>query len=285
MPERYRYQADYRADPARCRRLEALALRVFDLDLTSWQENDRYVPHSLFDGDTLVSNVSASRQDFRIGGRIWRTLQLGTVMTDPAYRGQGCAAGLITKVVDLWKDRVDFIFLYANELVLDFYPRFGFVPASQEQTVLSLPRDGRGEGRKIDLSVPEDLALVRRLAAEALPASPSCYLTDGQALLRFYLEGLFADALWYLPDRDLLAVLGLDGEETLIYDLFSPRPYALEAVLPRIAPSGCRTLRLGFTPDGTGRLKAVHVPAGDPFFVDGDAPPFDGRMLPLLSHT
>ncbi len=285
MPELYLYQTDYRADPAKCHRLAALALRVFDLDLTTWQENDRYVPHSLFDGDILVSNASASRQDYLIDGRLWRTLQLGTVMTDPAYRGQGCAARLIANVLDLWENRVDFVFLYANESVLDFYPRFGFVPAMQYQTVVSLPGGSRGEGRKINLSIPEDLALVRRLAGGSLPSSPSCRLTDGQALLRFYLEGAFADALWYLPDRDLLAVLEPDEGACLVYDLFTPHSYSLGEILPRIAPSGCRTIRLGFTPSETEGLAVTRKPSGDPFFVRGDAPPFDGRMLPLLTHT
>jgi predicted GNAT family N-acyltransferase len=56
-----------------------------------------------------------------------RTLtQIGTVMTDPEYRGKGLAAELMNRVIGQYENESEAFYLFANDTVLDFYPRFGF---------------------------------------------------------------------------------------------------------------------------------------------------------------
>lgn len=52
-------------------------------------------------------------------------------MTDPDYRGRGLSRWLIDRVLEDFEQQVDFIFLYANDSVLDFYPKLGFKRAPE----------------------------------------------------------------------------------------------------------------------------------------------------------
>lgn len=47
-------------------------------------------------------------------------------MTHPNYRGQGLAKNLLNHVIAKYEDQYDFLYLFANDTVLDFYPKFGF---------------------------------------------------------------------------------------------------------------------------------------------------------------
>lgn len=64
-------------------------------------------------------------------GEALRLVQLGTVMTAPAHRGKGLARSLMEAVLDDWGRTCDGVYLYANGTVLEFYPKFGFVPARE----------------------------------------------------------------------------------------------------------------------------------------------------------
>ncbi|RNB80210.1 GNAT family N-acetyltransferase [Brevibacillus fluminis] len=61
-----------------------------------------------------------------VNGKEYQALQLGTVMTHPAYRHQGLAAKLINYILNKYGNEYDFTYLFANDKVLNFYPKFGF---------------------------------------------------------------------------------------------------------------------------------------------------------------
>lgn len=53
-------------------------------------------------------------------------IQIGTVMTDKAYRRQGLAKKLMDHVVKQYKDSCDGFYLFANLDTVDFYDMCGF---------------------------------------------------------------------------------------------------------------------------------------------------------------
>lgn len=113
-----------------------LAQSIFGLSFEPWYQNghwsDKYIPYTLFDGDLAVANVSVNTMTFTSAnaGRL-HGIQLGTVMTHPAYRGRGLSRFLMEQVLAEWKDKWDFLYLFANDTVLDFYPQFGFYPVKE----------------------------------------------------------------------------------------------------------------------------------------------------------
>jgi len=102
----------------------------FGFSLEDWylsgNWNDQHIPYSLTHGGEVVSNVSISIISFEIAGAEKKGVQIGTVMTAENYRNRGLNKYLLRRVLQEWKDQSDFIYLFANDTVLDFYPKFGF---------------------------------------------------------------------------------------------------------------------------------------------------------------
>lgn len=80
-----------------------------------------------------MANVSVNIIDIEIQEQVKRYIQIGTVMTDCNYRNKGLSRKLMDKILQDWKDKCDAIYLYANDSVLDFYPKFGFIKAMEYQ--------------------------------------------------------------------------------------------------------------------------------------------------------
>lgn len=108
---------------------------VFGLSFRSWYENgfwtDRYIPYAMVDGDRVAANASVNIIDTVWRGEKKRYIQIGTVMTHPDYRRQGLMREIMENILADWKERCDGIYLYANDSVVDFYPKFGFEKAQE----------------------------------------------------------------------------------------------------------------------------------------------------------
>ena len=78
------------------------------------------------DGNKLVANESVSIMKINILEEERIYIQIGTVMTDEEYRNQGLSRFLMEKVLSEWENKCDCIYLFANDTVLDFNPKFGF---------------------------------------------------------------------------------------------------------------------------------------------------------------
>ncbi len=124
-----------------------LAQQVFGLSFEEWYQNgywtDRYIPYAAVDSGRVAANASVNVMDFVRQGEPCRLVQIGTVMTDPAYRGRGLAGALLRRILSDWADACDGIYLFANSTVLDFYPRFGFARVQEFQhSVPLVPGEG-----------------------------------------------------------------------------------------------------------------------------------------------
>lgn len=109
----------------------------YGFDFEEWYQNgywkDRYIPYALLDGNNVITNVSVNIIDFFVMGEKKTCIQIGTVMTDKEYRNQGLNRFLMKKVLEEWRERCDVIYLFANDSVLNFYPKFGFVSVPEYQ--------------------------------------------------------------------------------------------------------------------------------------------------------
>ena len=83
----------YRDDPALRGSFNALAGKTFGLDFEGWYRNgywtDKYNPYSILIDGEIAANVSVNRTDFLWNNQRKHLIQLGTVMTEEKYRGQG----------------------------------------------------------------------------------------------------------------------------------------------------------------------------------------------------
>ncbi len=116
-----------------------LTQEIFEFNFEQWYQDgywkNQFIPYSLLDGAKIVSSVSVNIMDFKVFGEEKRYIQLGTVMTNPDYRNQGLLRVLLKKAIEDYRDKCDLIYLFANNSVLDFYPKFGFQELNQYQCI------------------------------------------------------------------------------------------------------------------------------------------------------
>lgn len=295
----------------------ALAQGVFGLSFEGWYRqgfwSDRYMPYALVENRRVVANVSVNRMTTRWQGESKTFVQIGTVMTDPAFRGRGFARRLMEAVLGDWQAKCDGMYLYANDTVLDFYPKFGF--ARDTEYVYTLPRErlggwtGAGQAlldAKLDADsrprfgsfAPLDMdseagrAVLRRCYRKGSPYT-ALPLLDNEGLLFFYCAGPLKDAVYYSARHDMAAVLEQEGATLLCHDFFGAAPMPLGRLLAELAGSAGR-IELGFAPCGPQSeallpICDVEPAAGDDalFVLQGKENPFRGRRLrmPSLSHA
>lgn len=187
-----------------------LAQSIFGLSFEPWYQNghwsDKYIPYTLFDGDLAVANVSVNTMTFTSAnaGRL-HGIQLGTVMTHPAYRGRGLSRFLMEQVLAEWKDKWDFLYLFANDTVLDFYPQFGFYPVKESCYQKHTPHFSFPTSvptlHKLHMDIPEDRRIFTAHLSLSNPFS-SFQMADNPGLVMFYADRFLKDAVYYLPAYD-----------------------------------------------------------------------------------
>lgn len=266
-----------------------LARSIFGLDFEKWYQagdwTDRYLPYAAVVDGTVAANVSANIIDTSFRGEKRRYIQIGTVMTAPDYRGRGLSRMLLEELLSDWKDRCDSVYLYANDSVLDFYPKFGFRPAEEYQHTLPLiPQEG--DFIRLDMDRADSRALLLRCYQEGNPFSELPML-DNAGLLMFYCSGPLRDSVWYSPKHDTVCIAEFSGGILECFDLFGRPGGDLPAVLSELAQNPVRQARLGFTPKFPCPCQKLSEEDTTLFVLEGKENLFrDNRLrMPALSRA
>ena len=274
------YDYAYRHDGSKRRAFNELSRLVFGLDFEPFYESgwwdDSYICHTLFDGDKAVSNVSVTKMRFMIRGREMDALQLGTVMTHPDYRGQGLARELMAMITSAYQGAFSFRFLFANDSVTEFYPRYGFSerPRYRYHTALHLSGKTGNGFRSLDLEKSGDRRILESCLSSRNPVSEAFSLVTGQSIALFHALYLLRDALLFDEEEKGVLMAGQEGETLHIYDAAYPGKIKWLSFLHRLPFSGIREAVFHFTPEPDefpdGEWDVVNE-EDDHFFTD--APP------------
>lgn len=286
----YMVRTEIRDDPAVRASFNALAGETFGIDFEPWRRagfwGDTYCPHVLLDGEEVVSCLAANPMRMRVFGRTELWVQLGTVMTKPSHRNRGLGRYLMERVLRLWDGRCERMMLFANDSVLDYYPKFGFVPGEETGFVLSTADASRlpDTPRRLDLSSPDDFALLAGYAGKGNPyAALECL--SGAGIRIFNCMEAYRDGIWLIGEQ--IAVTEEDGEIFTLLDVLGEAGPPLRDIAAALA--GGRRVRLGFTPaDEIGCTRtpcrsAPHHEKDCTLFLRGrtDSP----WLFPLLAYT
>ncbi|HBO3969459.1 TPA: GNAT family N-acetyltransferase [Pseudomonas aeruginosa] len=281
---------DFRHDGRRRAQFNTLTERTYGFDFEQWYRDgfwsDDYQPYALLHDDQLVANVSVNLMHFEVDGVARRYVQLGTVMTAPEYRNRGLGRLLLERVLADWRERCDMLYLFANDTVLDFYPRFGFRRVREHEPSAPITATS-GSFVAVDMG---DAARRRHFLdalERAVPVSPLA-LRHASGQLMFSCTSFLRDNVFHSARHDAYAVAEHDGADLLLLDVFAPRPLNPRTLAAELARPETRRLRLGFTPFDTSGFSMRPIGDDDALFVLGQAEPwFDRRELlfPLLSHA
>ncbi len=278
----------YRNDEALRRSFNALAEKTFGLNFEHWYQlgywGDAYEPYSVLEEGKIVANVSLNRTDLWMDGQRKRIYQLGTVMTDPAYRNRGCIRALMAQIEQDTAD-ADGVYLFANDSVLEFYPRFGF--EKNREFVYEKTVDPVGPRTMVPVSMDcrENRDRLQR-AMEASTFPTGCTMVDNPGLIFFYAAQFLKECVYYSEPLDAWAIGEEEDGALTLHAVFAPGDVSLDAVL---AAFGAKQVILGFTPANPEGWTCRELKEEDcTFFTKGDCfRDFAQKKLriPTLSHA
>ncbi|MCP3136310.1 GNAT family N-acetyltransferase [Pyxidicoccus xibeiensis] len=252
---------------------------------TDWGEwNDDYRAFSILEDGRAVANASLMRMRLLVEGREVTAFQFGAVGCVPSHRGRGLARAAMEAALESCGDAP--VILFANKTVLDFYPRFGFVP--ERETLFAARHEAMPGGPpapSLDLAEPAVRAGLAALSSEGLPVTERFGARAYSTIASWYEANKFARPLRRLGD-DAWVFASVEGDTLYIDDVFARRPFDLRAEIPRLIDRPITSIQFGFTPE---RWWPGAEPAGEDteayLFVRGLTLPREPHRFPAMAHT
>lgn len=241
-----------------------LAKNTFDISFEDWYKQgfwgEGYIPFSFVEGEKVIANASVNVLELVINGEKKKAIQIGTVMTHPDYQKRGLSASLMNKVIEEFENKVDFMYLFANDTVLEFYPKFGFKPVEEHLFSIDLPNFTPSPLtqtgiRKLDVNQPEDLRLITKFASERLPVSQRFGTNNTKGIVMYYCLNVFSDHIYYLENEDVIAIFNKENNHMDIFDIISIHEMNesnIQNILATIGGNDTVKATFHFTPDYKG---------------------------------
>ena len=272
-------------------RFNDLAKKTFGIDFEDWYQNgywtDRYNPYSIVMDGKVVASVSVNHTDFEWNGEVKHFIQLGTVMTDEKYRNQGLVRKIMEEINADYMDKVDGMYLFAGNDVLDFYPKFGFTPVKQYEYVKEVYDDVEATARKIAMNEKAQRDKLEQLIKYGYRQS-AFEMKDNSQLNMFYVTKYMQDCVYYCEDCDAYAVAEIEEGKLILNMVISESEQDLNHIVECFGKE-IHSVVLGFTPkDTTGFVmremdqddRAMHVKGNGWNGFEADK-----LMIPLLAHA
>lgn len=289
----YNYISNYKDNQKLRTSFNNLAKKTFDIDFEEWYKDgywgDGYITYSLLDGNTVVSNVSVSIMDFLILGEKKRYIQIGTVMTDSEYRGIGLCKVLMENILKEWEDKCDLIYLFANDSVLEFYPKFGFIKADEYQCSMNISKKHKSNNIiKIDMCSKRHRELLCNIASNTVSFSKVSML-DNTSLVMFYCTSFMKDSIYFIEDYNAIVIANFEDSKLYLQDVFSTKEVKLDIIIEEIITDEIKEVILGFTPNENICFEERLFKYEDTtlFIKEGKEDVFKENklMFPILSHA
>jgi GNAT superfamily N-acetyltransferase len=289
----YQLVTNFKTDTKIRQSFNQLAQSVFHFSFEDWYQRglwgDSYIPYSLMWNGEIVSNVSITRMNLKLDGQQKTGLQIGTVMTNEDFRNRGLNKYLLQHILREWENKVDFIYLFANDSVLDFYPKFNF--HSVDQYEVSKPFQSKGiklKYRRLDVNVEKDYQLLAQSISESSPHAAIADLAN-VSLVMFYCLWFMQGEVYYFEELDAVILATIEEQTLIVKDVFARNMIPLDDMVDSLSGEIIDQVKLGFTPVDTKGYTETKLATGtDTLFVYGDkADEFREKkwMFPVMSHA
>lgn len=283
-------EKNYRDNESLRNSFNELAGKVFGgLNFEDWYRNgfwnDNYIPYSIVIDGKVVSNVSVNTCDMNYDGRIVKLIQLGTVMTDPDYRGRGYARMLMEKIIEDYENKVDGIYLFANDSVVDFYPKFGFRKSREFQFSKAVNNDAERTAQFVPMSEKRDWDKMVQILNKT-EQNAKMYMVSNSGLYMFYLSQFMQENTFYIEDCDSYAIAEIEDDTLILHAVVGNG--AIDRVISAFGKE-IKKVILAFTPnDSTGYDKSEVIEEDTHLFVRGkffDDTNDDEFMFQAITHA
>lgn len=287
----YTYRNDIREDNEVRKSFNALAIDVFGLDFEPWYQSgywqEKYIPHVLMDGEKVIANASVNLIDFTCQGIDKKYIQIGTVMTHEDYRNMGLGRWLMETIMDIWSNKCDAMYLFGGDDVANYYPKFGFKPASEYQYTMQV-KSQKNSARKLDMSNELDRELLVKNFSYSNPFSELSMIKN-EGLLMFYCLQFFKELIYYVEEYDAVVIAEKEEDKLICYDIFCKDNQNLEMILGQIINDEITEVVFRFTPKEKTMCEVSEYIEEDTtlFILEGKENKFKENKLifPILSHA
>ena len=309
----YTFIKNYRDNDALRASFNRLAQATFGLTFEDWYQNghwrEHYIPYSMVKDGEVVANVSVNHMEMLVDGEQKLFLQLGTVMTAKDHRNQGLIRKIMEEIEKDYAGKVDGMHLFANDSVLDFYPKFGFRKAREYQYSKVLNKtNGSAENRASE----KELIMQKADGECGIPTMQPVVMNTKDAwdtlenairkntfhsrldmvnyseLYMFYVTQFMQENVYYDKSMDAYAIAEIEEGELLLHAVFTSRKIDLDDVIKAFGNDIDKVI-LGFAPTDTTGYDCAELQEDDTtLFVKGEGTVgFDERkfMFPTLSHA
>ncbi len=268
-----------------------LAGEIFALNFEDWYQNgywgEKYIPYSIVDRGVVVANVSVNIMDFEYNGTMKRYLQIGTVMTKESHRNQGLSRFLMEEVLKDFKSNVDGMFLFANDTVLNFYPKFGFHEGKEYQYTKDIDTQTEFIAIPIPMNDKEDWKALE----EAINSSVGNSSLDSRfnvELIMFYVTKFMNNNVFFIESQNAYVIAEIDEDQLKLFNVFSPEKADLEQTIKSFGQQ-IKKVTLEFTPLNKADYTRTERKKEDTtlFLLGKDFGDFEEHklMFPELSHA
>ena len=282
-------EKNYRNNDALRASFNRLAEKTFGINFENWYKNgfwkDNYIPYSVVIDGEVVSNVSVNACNMNYKGQIVKLIQLGTIMTDDDYRGNGYARALMEEVIKDYDGQVDGIYLFANDSVLEFYPKFGFREAKEYQFTKEVTISGKCKAQNVPLRDKIDFDRIVDIL-DTKKQNAQLYMVNNSGLYMFYLSQFMTENLFYIEECNSYAIAEIEEDTLILHTIIGNG--AVDEVI-RAFGSQVKKVILCFTPnDARGFEKSELHEEDTIFFVKGkffEDSRDDEYMMQTITHA
>lgn len=291
MKDRYKLIKGYQDNDSYRASMIELAKKTFGLDFEGWYQlgywKENYIPYAIIDGDQVLANVSVSPMKFIHGDRTWNVIQIGTVMTEESYRGQGLSRILMEAIEKDYDGIVDGAFLFANDSVVTFYPKFGYRKEKEYKYSKKVQIDIERTAKQVLINSDES-RINLEAAIHASLAQSDLWLSNQMELTMFYVTSFMEDKVYYVESQEAFVISELEGSTLELLGVFASREVDLDQIIQAFG-NEVKEVVLGFVPfNKEGFEKEELLKDDSTFFVKGDCFKVmeqDGLRIAELAHT
>ncbi|HEM1794132.1 TPA: GNAT family N-acetyltransferase, partial [Listeria monocytogenes] len=192
-------------------------------------------------------------------------------------------------VIAKYEDQYDFLYLFANDTVLDFYPKFGFERIEESSFTVDACnlKKKASKLKKLNPDNKTDFQLISRIVSKRAPLSNILDVKESEDLLMFYVLIALKNELYYLEELDVIVLMEQEGTDLYVLDILSTKKLDVVEVLSYLSTKKIETIHLLFTPEKSKYIDAAYIiETEDMLFVRPNVLTSENYFLfPATSHA
>jgi len=251
----------------------ALSEKTFGLNFENWYQNgfwtDNYNPYSIMIDGVIVANVSVNQTNMMWNGEKKNLIQLGTVMTDETYRNQGLIRKIMEEIDKDYEEKVDGMYLFGNDEVVNFYPKFGFRPSIEVEYYKTIQNNQERTMKLVSMETLEEWNAFQRQIEKCAEFS-SFELVENSQLYMFYISQFMQETVYYCEELKAYAIAEIEEAELYIHAVIAEQEVDINKVIKAFGKE-IQNVTLGFTPtDKNGFRSREHKEDDCTLFLKGN---------------